>query len=94
MKIGERRNENIPLYEQEERFEYINWKEKLKEHKETLAREEKKMNEKILRAEKMKKGWELLRICMQFIRDNRERLKREKQARQDPLQCSRKTSQT
>ena len=48
-----------------------------------MAREEKERNEKILRAEKMKKGWELQRICMQFIRDNSERWKREEQARQE-----------
>jgi hypothetical protein len=81
MKIGEKRQKNIPLFEMEERFEYIDWDAKLKEHNENMEREERERVEKIGKAEKMKKSWELPRICMGYIRENSERWKKEEKER-------------
>ena len=49
MEIGEKRQKNIRLYEMDERFEYIDWDAKMKEHTEQLEREERESFEKIER---------------------------------------------
>ena len=74
------------LYEQEEWFEYINWEEKIKQHREELEREERARKTRIDKSEKMEESWELLRICMGYIRENSERWKKEEKERQEKAQ--------
>ena len=57
-------------YGEEEEVELINWEEEFKKHLEETKRMNSEREEKIERAAKMEKSWELLRECSNFLRDN------------------------
>ena len=57
------------------------WNIRRKEIEENLLREEAEREERIERAGRMQKGWELMRLCRQMIEENGEKWKKSKERR-------------
>ena len=50
--------------------EWINWEEKIEEHRRRIENEEREDGERKRRAEKKSESWELMRLCRDYLRDN------------------------
>ena len=77
MKIGEtveEARENMrgrySEFGEEEKWEIYDWEGKMKEYKRELEVQERRRSEKIERAKKLEKSWELMRLCKEFIQKN------------------------
>ena len=57
-------------YGEDEEVELTNWEEMFKNHIEETKLLEKVREEKIEKADKKEKSWELLRVCTAFIKEN------------------------
>ena len=49
---------------------YYDWDSSIAAHRKALEKEEKEMRNRIDKAEKLQKSWELLRLCKTFIKEN------------------------
>ena len=74
MKIGEKREKDLSRYQEfgetEERWELYDWESNLKEYKRKLEEEDRLRKMKKEKADKLSKGWELMRACRDYIEEN------------------------
>ena len=74
--------DNATIFEGEtETVEMMNWEELFREHQEETAKIEKERRERQDKAEKQEQSWELLRVCVGFIKETETSWKVEEEER-------------
>ena len=58
------------IVSEEQRWEIFDWEGKMEKYRRELEEEEKARKERKEKSEKMEKGWELMRICREYIETN------------------------
>ena len=53
-------------------IEIIDWEKIFGEQRKIIEREERERDERIEKAKTLEKGWELLRVCKTYLRENRD----------------------
>ena len=80
-------------YGETQDIETVNWEEVFKKHLEETARINKEREEKIERAQKQEKSWELLKECIGFLKENEKAWKIEEDERLTERQKKEKKNQ-
>ena len=68
------------------RWTYIDWGEKIRNHREELDRAEKERENRLERSKKQEKSWELFRLCSKFLRENCEGWENQREMRDMEMQ--------